>query len=183
MDNTDTFIPSDVQKQLYPDAAAGLYLTNDSYYAGISITHIVRSVNKTENSVISTDRHYYLTGGYVATLNQNLKLYPSVLFKTDLQAPLQYDISSMLLIKETLWVGASYRNSFKKSNKTYVAGGTDNILTMLARITILEKYQVGYAYDYGRSALASSAGGTHEISFSAFLNVGKVRGSGSRCYF
>lgn len=182
-ENDDIAIPLDLQKRIYPDVTAGIYLTNDKYYVGFSASKLISSLSKPQYNFSQTYRHYYFTAGYVATLNDDVKIYPSLLIKNDFKAPMQYDISTMILMREVLWMGLSYRNSMKQMQQGFIAGSSDNTLALIARLSILKNYKLGYAYDFNRSNIAASAGGTHEISFSVFLNAGQVRGVGPKCYF
>lgn len=178
LDPDDTFIPLEDRKKLTPDANAGLYLTNDKYYAGISVSHLISSVN-TVTDIAKKNRHLYFTAGYIVPVSEAIDLYPSVLVRTDLKSPVQYDASALLLLRQTLWFGVSYRNSVKQASGL---GGSENTLSMIARLQFLKNYNMGYAYDINRNMLGGT-GGTHEITLSAFLDIGRVRGEGPKCYF
>lgn len=177
LDPDDTYIPLENKKTVTPDATAGAYITNDKYYAGISVSHLISSVNN-PTDIGRKNRHIYFTAGYIIPVHDDFDLYPSLLAKSDLNSPVQYDISALLLLKKAFWFGVSYRNSMKQTSGL---GGSDNTVSMIARLSFLKNYSMGYAYDVNRNALGT--GGTHEISLSAFLDIGRVRGEGPKCYF
>lgn len=137
---------------LLPNFGAGLYYSTERFYLGASVPHILT------NDFISSEvadanarqfRHYFLTAGYVFDLGPSLKLKPNFLVKAVPGAPLAYDINANLLIKEVLWVGASYR--------------VEDAVSFLVEMLLTPQLRLGYAYDYTTSELQNFNTGSHEL--------------------
>lgn len=137
-----------------PKLGTGIYYYADKWYAGLSVPTLVSydpnhnfSFDVNKNSFLR--RHYYLNGGYIFTLNDMLKLKPSLLLKYEPSAPLQCDINMNLLYRNEFWIGASYR--------------TGDAVTFMAEYQTNFRFRVGYAYDLTTSKLRNYSAGTHEI--------------------
>ncbi len=148
----------------------GAMLFSDKYYVGISSPHFyyrdLSDIAKT-NSRSAYRAHYLFQAGYLMQLNQDLKLKPNFLIKYVNGSPIQFDLNASVLIKETLWIGASYRS-------------LDSI-DAIASIFITKDLQLGYSFDFTNSPLAKVQKGSHEISLQFRL---PVRGKDhTACYF
>ena len=137
---------------LLPNVGAGLYYSSERFYIGASVPHMLT------NEFISSDiasanarqfRHYFLTAGYVFDLGPSLKLKPNFLVKAVPGAPIAYDVNANLLIKEVLWVGASYR--------------VEDAVSFLVEMLLTPQLRLGYAYDYTTSELQDFNTGSHEL--------------------
>jgi len=174
----DTEDPNFSNKRTYfvPDARFGVYFSNNKFYAGLSGTNLLSNAidyNRVgQNTIAKQARHYFLTAGYLADINEDVKFKPSFLIKEDTKGPTDLDINTSFLLKEKLWLGASYRtgvNLWKKSswnNSLF----KQNSLVGVVEVYFLDKFRVGYAYDYSISKLGSYSNGTHEISLGLILN-------------
>ena len=94
-------------------------------------------------------------------LNRELKLKPNVLVKAVQGAPVEVDINANLLIKETLWVGMSYR-SF-------------DALSWLVELQATPRFRLGYAYDMTVSPLKQTNSGSHELMLNYRLSFQKSK--------
>ncbi len=160
----DPLLISTVTNHAAPDAGAGIYWSNKSYYIGLSSTHLFE--NKILESDVPNDqyntfsrlmRHFYGMAGCVFPVSEGLALRPSILVKYVQNAPVQADLGLALLIKDVLWIGASYR--------------TENCLTMTAELNILKNLHVGYSYDAWFNQLSSYNKGSHEIRLGFDLDI------------
>ncbi len=156
-DNGDPVFSEDVSSEFVPKFGAGIYLYNKMWYAGLSIPTVFAADKNVRFNINDVgDRyfepHTYLTAGYVFKLNENLVLKPSFLIKYLQNTPLQADINCNLLIKNTFWVGASFRSG-------------DAIVGLL-EYNIGNDFRVGYAYDFTTSQLNNYNNGSHELMLS-----------------
>ncbi|MBC7389326.1 MAG: type IX secretion system membrane protein PorP/SprF [Opitutaceae bacterium] len=139
--------------QWMPDMNLGYWLYHQRYFFGASINQIFQ--NKLKFSEISPDgnnklnNHYFITGGYLIGYNSDLHIIPSVLLKLVSPAPATFDINCKAKYKETVWLGVSYRR--------------EDAIVFLAGVTVKGKFEFGYSYDYGTSALSKLSSGSHEI--------------------
>jgi type IX secretion system PorP/SprF family membrane protein len=131
---------------------SGLYLYNERFFAGFAIPHFIN--NRIDdigegNGIQSRQyRHYYLSGGYVFDLNQELKLKPSALIKVAEGAPIQLDVNANVWYKEFVSLGAGFRTN-------------DSFTTMVQ--FQYNKFRFGYAYDIITSSLSRYTNGNSEI--------------------
>src|SRR5690554_7517212 len=88
-------------------------------------------------------------GGYVFTLNSDLKLKPAFLAKAVSGAPLSVDVSANLLMYERVTLGLAYR--------------MDAAVSALAGFQVNNNIFVGYAYDYETTELSRYNHGSHEV--------------------
>lgn len=149
--DTDPTFAGDV-KEVHPNVGGGVFYNTKLFYVGFSAPQLIQ--NTFDRNNLDSDskmlRHYFLTAGYVFTLNHQLKLKPSFLVKAVDGAPVQFDVNLNLLMKEVLWVGMSWR-SFES-------------IDALLQFQISEKLQFGYAYDFSTTKeLSRVNSGSHEI--------------------
>lgn len=161
-----------------PDGKFGIHFSNEKLYAGISVTNLLARAVKYESlngTVAKQGRHFFLTGGYLVNLNEDLKLKPSFLLKEDLKGPANLDVNTFLLVKEMIWVGGSYRTGVNlwKNNSLNSATINQNSIVGAVEFLVAQKFRLGYAYDYSLGGLKSSADGSHEISLGLVLNANK----------
>lgn len=137
-----------------PKFGAGAYYFSDKWYAGISIPTLVaydarHDFNFDVNKGSFINRHYYLYGGYVFKLNENVKLKPSTLVKYHPAAPVEADLNLNLLYKDQFWIGASYRSM--------------DAIVLMVEYQTNSRFRVGYAFDFTTSKIRNYSTGTHEI--------------------
>lgn len=150
--NTDDPLLLGEKKQFWvPDASFGLFFTNNIWYAGLTITDLLGSSLKLGSDPIkdnfSTMRNYMLLGGYRISLNENLKMEPSMLFKTT-SLNTQLDINTKLMYMNLYWLGFSYRS--------------DNSLVSMLGFQI-DMFHLAYAYDASFSSVRTYSSGSHEL--------------------
>ncbi len=143
------------------DIDAGLYLRSNSFFVGISSTHLNGAMlyNKeytatgisgqahTLNASYVLVPHVFLTAGKAFSLQENLVFSPSVMLRF-VRAAASADLNLNFLMYKRLWLGAFIRQD-------YGAG-------LLVQVHATEKLRIGYAYDAamgGKKLLGSS----HEI--------------------
>lgn len=150
----DQALPYGDVKKGIPNFGFGLYYQHANAYVGLSIPVLLENgltVNQPEGGIatlIDNVRHYYLTGGYVFELSENLKLRPQAMVRYVQNAPLQADVNVSALFNDVLWVGAGYR--FGDS------------VDLMMQYHISSQFKIGYAYDFTLSKLQNHAG-SHEI--------------------
>ncbi len=149
----------------YINVGAGLFYYTQNYYLALSVPNMLKAKhlditdNGQERQFGSETQHYFLTGGYVFDLNQNIKFKPSFMLKSAFEAPTSLDVSANFLFWERFEIGATYRleDSF---------GGMVNF-------AVTPNIRVGYAYDHIVSDLNFVTPASHEFMLLFDLNFPK----------
>jgi type IX secretion system PorP/SprF family membrane protein len=147
-----------------PNIGGGLYWHSDKAYLGFSIPNFIQTNRYDDNEVaiFKEKISYYLIGGLVFDLNQDIKFKPAFLTKMIEGAPLQVDVSANFLFFEKLMLGASYRWSAS--------------LSAMVGFQVSDALYIGYGYDRETTNLNNYNSGSHEISlrYELFKNNNKI---------
>ncbi len=170
---SDMAFYSNVNKVM-PNFGAGIYYNTDKFYLGLSTPHLFN--NRLVNDSVTTSNalaarqylHFFMSSGYVFTLDRTFKLKPSVLFKGVAGAPLQLDLNCNLWIADRFAVGAQYR--------------TGDAVAGILELQASDQIRIGYSYDRSTSKLVDYNSGSHEIMIRYEFGFRKDRIVGPR-YF
>ena len=150
--STDIAFNENISKA-FPNLGIGAFYFTDKYYVGLSAPNMLTTKHlETENGIKATgveSIHYFLTGGYVFDINQDLKLKPAFMAKSVSGAPISLDVTVNVLINKKLEAGLGYR--------------VDDAFSGLVGFRITPELRVGYAYDFTTSNLSTYNSGSHEI--------------------
>lgn len=169
-DEGDNFIPVGNQNEIVPDARAGVFYSDDRFYAGFSADNLIAQyiLNQRNLSVYfqTPKTHFYLTAGMLLPINESVQLKPSFLLKDDRGGPTSLDINAFVLLGNKIWVGGSYRTAVKLYNKSYLQSNLQKTNSAVGMVEFFATnfLRLGYAYDQTLSSLAGYSGGSHEIS-------------------
>lgn len=166
LDTQDQLLSNTEKSAFVPDANFGIYFTNNSMYAGISALQLFQSPLK-----IGADkngpgykmiRHYYMTAGYRFEISPDILLEPSFLFKTTEKFIAQADVNLKAYLGPNYWAGVSYRTggSYGLTDETIKGKGSAAIIMGGIKV---DKFFVGYAFDYTFGAIGNKTLGSHEI--------------------
>jgi len=163
----DPAVPKTRESKLMFDSKAGMFVHNDRFFAGFSVTNLLGDVIKSKDLLVpNLSRHYYLTSGYVFDLGSKFKLKPSFLIAEDLKSPTNIDINAFLLFKEKIWLGVSYRTNMqlgKKNLDNSLRNG--NAIAVMAGWNIIDRLRIGYAYTLTLTALKNYSGHEIEVAY------------------
>lgn len=150
----------DFNNKFTPNIGAGIYLHSDKAYVGFSVPNLIETnrYNDNEVAIFKEKINYYLMGGYVFTISNDVQFKPAGLLKITQGAPLQADISGNFLFMEKLTVGIAYRWSAAMSG--------------MVGFQISEWLHIGYGYDLETTHLDKYNSGSHEVflRFELFKN-------------
>jgi len=134
-----------------PNIGAGIYWHSDKAYLGLSVPNFIETNRYDDNEVaIFKERiSYYLIGGLVFDLSDEIKFKPAFLTKMITGAPLQVDVSANFLFYEKLMMGVSYRWSAA--------------LSAMVGFQVSDGLYIGYGYDRETTNLDNYNSGSHEI--------------------
>ena len=150
--SNDIAFANDINKWM-PNFGAGAFYYSKKYYVGLSVPYLLKNKTSYENSEkdyqSNLDPHYYLTGGYVFTLDHRLKLKPNFMLRGVKGDLANIDINTNLLIDDMFGIGLSYRWS--------------ESVAILLELFLTEQLRFGYSYDYVVGGLNKVTTGSHEI--------------------
>ena len=158
----DPAIPQGTQSGVGFDLSAGVYFSNTTWFAGISMLHIP-GANIKLGEICDFKIHQTITtvGGYNIKLsNNNYQLKPSVLFYTDFVS-WQAQISLLLDYKNKYWGGLAY--------------SIQDAVSFLFGAEIIDGLQIGYCYDIPASSMIQATHGSHELYLSYDFNIFKPK--------
>jgi type IX secretion system PorP/SprF family membrane protein len=152
--------------KLLPTIGAGVYLSNQKFYAGLSVPQFIPndlSLTETPSSTGQNKqiRYYFGEVGYRTRFNRHLSFEPSVLVKVIENAPPTFDFNAKLDLMEKLTLGASYRTSnqqFREASRNIRLG---DLLVGFLQVQVSPKIQFGYAYNAPTGMQGQV--GSHEI--------------------
>ena len=163
VDISGALMPDDVNDELLnnydrvvyiPDANFGVSYMTRRYYAGFSMTNLFRGAlmigNGGENGN-SQLGHYFLTGGMRFFPAADWIIEPSVMLKSSdmVFKSIQIDLTGRVYYREDYWLGLSYR--------------TTDAIVLLAGLKV-DRFYLGYAFDFTLSEIRSYTYGTHELT-------------------
>ena len=163
VDTDDPVLLGDNKQFWVPDASFGLYITNNIWYGGATITDLLGSSLKLGSDPIkdnfSSVRNYLLMGGYRFNLNESFAIEPSLLFRTT-SLSTQLDINTRVSYNKSYWMGFSYR--------------TDRTIVSMIGVNV-DMFHFGYAYDASFGSVKSYTSGSHEILLGVLLGEKSTR--------
>ncbi len=150
-DLTDPQFQNNIDNKFSPNIGAGIYFHSDKLYAGLSVPNFLETEHFDDNVAATAKErmHYYLIGGYVFDLSDNIKFKPAFLTKLVTGAPLQLDLTANFMFNEKFVLGAAWR--------------WDAAVSGLAGFQVNENWMIGYAYDAETTKLSNYNSGSHEI--------------------
>ena len=154
----------------YFNIGSGLFYYTNKYYLGFSVPNLMKSKHLDFNGreFGSEVSHYFLTGGYVFDINENVKFKPFFMMKSAFNAPTSLDLSANFLFNQKFEIGATYR--------------LEDSFGAMVNYAITPNLKLGYAYDHIVSDLNVTTPSSHEIILLFDLNFPKKVSSSPRFF-
>ena len=154
----------------YFNIGSGLFYYTNKYYLGFSIPNLMKSKHLDFNGreFGSEVSHYFVTGGYVFDINDNVKFKPFFMMKSAFEAPTSWDLSANFLFNEKFKIGGTYR--------------LEDSFGAMVNYAITPNIKLGYAYDHIVSDLNVTTPSSHEIILLFDLNFPKKVSSSPRFF-
>jgi type IX secretion system PorP/SprF family membrane protein len=152
--NDDPYLNLYDKSVFVTDFNFGASYANEKFYAGFSMTNILRGAlifgNDADNKM-GEEGHFFLTGGGNIPLNKEWTLKPSgfLKFSDMVMSSVQFDLTSRIYYKEDYWAGISYRSG-------------DAVILLLG--LKYDKYYFGYAFDFTLTDIRNQSIGTMELT-------------------
>lgn len=151
----DPAFQEDIDLKFLPNFGIGVFYYDENFYISASVPKLVKNdfvENRNNYSSLAEVRHFYLSGGYVFTLNPDLKFKPTVMMRGALGAPVQIDLSANFMLNDRLWLGAMVR--------------TGDALCFVAQWIFNNNIRIGYAMDITFTEIYRHQNGTYEFTLS-----------------
>ena len=166
-DLDDIYLLTRPQPKIAPDVNFGILYYNDHFFAGLSSKHLLEvtfidDVVTTNNTFSVLSRHFYGYGGTWFELTPHLVFRPTLLLKYVDGGDLYFDLNAMMLYRNTLWLGMSYRSHTKT-------------LVFLMELYLNKKFRIGYSYDTYLGDVRAYNIGSHEFMLGYSINIYKER--------
>ncbi|NQY66442.1 MAG: type IX secretion system membrane protein PorP/SprF [Flavobacteriales bacterium] len=149
----DPKFATSLRSDILPNFGFGLYYHAPRWYVGASTPKILENDFQSNSGVLSgkEQRHYFVIGGAAIDLgSSNLVLKPTSLLKVTQGAPVELDMTLMVIYNEQLEMGFMFR--------TQAATG------ILIGYNIMKNLRAGYAFDWSFvNRTLRDNNGTHEI--------------------
>ncbi len=154
----DARLTNDVKNTALPNFGAGIYWSGENFYVSGAVPNLLENYYDKDHKDVNDAngkqiRSYFISGGYVFQVGENVKLEPQVLARYagngTYQLPFNADLNFSCILYDRLMIGATYR--------------TDKSLEGIVHLQATRYVNVGYAYDYTVSGLNGYNNGSHEV--------------------
>ena len=154
----------------YFNLGSGLFYYTNKYYLALSVPNMMKSKHLDYNGrkFGSEVSHYFLTGGYVFDVSENIKFKPFFMMKSAFNAPTSLDLSTNFLFNEKFEAGITYR--------------LEDSFGAMINYAISPNVKLGYAYDHIVSDLNVTTPSSHEIVLLFDLNFPRKVSSSPRFF-
>jgi len=153
VDFGDQLIPTETN-QSGVNFGLGMYLSSKNYYVGLSVPSLLKTTlyNSSEFfgiNEISKYRSYYLMGGIIARVADNVMFKPAMMISYSPNAPFELDMNASFLFMQAFWIGATYR----------LGDSVDAVL----QYQLSKQFKLGLATDFTLSELRDYTSGSFEV--------------------
>ena len=151
----DPVIMGIVENKFMPNVGVGLFMSSPKYYLSLSLPKLIQNSFKENTgnfSRLSEARQYYLVGGIVFRLSDNIRFKPTFMTKATVGSPFQYDLSANFLLAEKFWIGGMYRSG--------------DAFGAMVQWIVNSKFRIGYVADFTLTDLRHYHQGIHEVMVS-----------------
>ena len=154
----------------YFNLGSGLFYYTNKYYLALSVPNMMKSKHLDFNGreFGSEVSHYFLTGGYVFDVSENIKFKPFFMMKSAFNAPTSIDLSTNFLFNQKFEAGVTYR--------------LEDSFGAMINYAITPNVKLGYAYDHIVSDLNVTTPSSHEIVLLFDLNFPRKVSSSPRFF-
>lgn len=152
IDIGDDLIPTD-GSQTGVNFGLGMYLSSQSYYVGLSVPSLLKTNLYSDEffgvNEISRFRSYYLMGGLITRVADNVLFKPAMMISYNPNAPFELDLNASFMFMNAFWLGATYR----------LGDSVDAVL----QFQLSKQMKLGLATDFTLTELRDYTTGSFEV--------------------
>ncbi len=143
------------------NVGTGMFYYTQKYYVAFSMPNMLKTkyLDFDGRKYGSEELHYFLTGGYVFDINENVKFKPFAMIKSSLHSPTSLDLSTNFMLYDKLELGGTYR--------------LQDSFGAMVNFAVTPSLRIGYAYDHIVSDLKVVTPASHEVMLLFDLNFPK----------
>ena len=153
IDTNDGSIPDPADALTSLNFGAGGFYQAPNWYVGVSVPLLLKTTLYSDQffgqSEIRDFRSYYLMGGLIVELNDQLLFKPAALISYNPNAPFELDLNASFYLVDAIWIGATYR----------LGDSVDGVV----QYQFSPQLKVGLGFDFTTSELSQFSSGTFEI--------------------
>lgn len=143
---------TNTRNQVMPNFGFGAYYTYTKFFAGFSIPSLIKNkLDPTSPTGLNLEeRHTYITGGVNLDVTKNIAFKPIALIKMVKGAPLQTDLTGLIIINKTVEIGGMYRSG--------------DAYGLIVGYNLPNHIRVGYSFDWSMGVKTARVNsGSHEL--------------------
>lgn len=156
-EDNDASFSGNIQSQILPNFGFGVYYYTTKWYVGLSTPKLLENDYKTNSTTGNINagnekRHFFLIGGTVFNLDETgkIKLKPTTFVKVTQGAPVEADLTGMVIFDDKFEVGAMFR--------------TGDAIGVLLGYNFTNQLRFGYSFDWSyANTTFKYNGGSHEV--------------------
>lgn len=161
--HNDGTLPINFRQGIAPDISFGIYFSDERWFAGASVNHLVASAIKFQpGNNYNYSRNLFISGGYDVKITKKFFMMPSVFLKSDFKKA-QLDIALNATIANNFLTGVAFRG---------YDGNSIDAATIFAGFRI-KGFRLVYSYDVNLSGLRGFNTGSHEVSAAYSISLKK----------
>lgn len=155
------------ESYMTPSFDFGMFYSDKFNYVGVEFTHLnqgrlgIEAPNVNINSTVRQNAQAIIVGGRAFRINRELIFKPSLLARLAVNQPAFFDLNASFLIREKLWLGASYRRGYGA--------------VAVVEYNVDKSLRIGYSYDISVTSLNKQNWGSHEIFIGYDINLFRSR--------
>lgn len=171
IDDNDPTVQNAGGTNYIPDFRFGIYYSSPKWYLGVSLvdmlsSNLLKSDVANEYNIVRHPNMYVIAGS-LFELTDYFKFRPGVMYKEDFKGFSVVDLNGMIIYRNRIWLGATYRTSFQPWAKDYISGNGyryRNAISPIVQFYITDDLRMGYSFDYTINGLQYAQHGTHEVT-------------------
>ncbi len=157
----DNAIEIGFQKKFLPNVGIGAYFNTETFYLGASVPRLIKNNLGFGEGITPLSKEYlhsYFMGGFIYTINSNLKIQPQTLIKIAANSPVSGEGNVSLIYMDKYTAGVTYRGG--GSSKIGIGESIDFLVALQAN----DKLTLGFSYDYSLSEIKNNNSGSFEVA-------------------
>lgn len=154
VESPDMLLMTGQQSSFAFNADFGVLYRVKGLFASITLPTLLEptfdyTVDNADNGSLVLRRHFMANVGYNWQVNDDWAVIPNAMIRSLPAVDMQFDVGANVNYKNKFWTGVNYRQ-----DAGIIAG---------LGFTFADRWNVGYAYEFGGNGIVGQSGGSHEV--------------------